>query len=85
MARKSEAGFVENGNKKTLLQKAAGLEIRRLKRSLSLLSKRCESSLVVDSQIREHLAVQVDASLLQAVHEAAVVHVAGLSSSRKYG
>ena len=57
----------------------------QLKCSLSLLSQCSECSLVVYSQVSQHLAVQVDTSLLQTVHETAVVDIAGLASCRDAG
>ena len=41
--------------------------------SLSLLNNSCESSAVLDSQLGQALAVHLDTSLLDAVHELGVV------------
>ena len=43
---------------------------------------RGESRGVVDGHVGEHLAVELDASLLQAVHEDGVAHAVQTSSRR---
>ena len=44
------------------------------------LDQSVEAGGIVDSHFRQHLAVQLDASLLQAVHEAGVVHALSANS-----
>lgn len=59
--------------------------IDKLESSLSLCNESCESGLIGDSDLREHLAVQGYAGLLQAVHELRIVDAVDLSFSRDTG
>ena len=52
-----------------------------LKSSLSLLNDSSETSRVADSYLGKHLSVQVDACLVNAVHEAGVVDAVHLACS----
>mgnify|MGYP000829315112 CR=1 FL=1 len=51
-----------------------------LKRLLGGLDEGLERGGIGDSQLGDGLAVHLDASLLQAVHEAGIVHAVGLDS-----
>ena len=59
--------------------------MRSLQGSLSLLAQSSESSLVGDSDLGEHLTVEVDACLLQTVHEGGVVHTVSLAAGGDTG
>lgn len=56
-----------------------------LKRSLCFLSECGESSLVIDGEIGQHFAVDLDPGLFQAVHKAAVIDTADLRLGRNTG
>ena len=59
--------------------------LKKLQSSLSGSNQSLESRLVVYSQICQHLTVDVNTSLLQTVHEGAVVHAVSLGSSGDTG
>lgn len=72
--------------KKRTFQTSSFFEIyTNLKCSLCLLNQCAECSIVVDCQFGQHLAVDFDASLLQTVHETAVIDVTSLASCRDTG
>lgn len=53
--------------------------------SLGLLGQGGKGGSIVDRQLGEHLAVQVDASLLQAVHKLGIVHAVQLAGGGNTG
>ncbi|EJX04957.1 hypothetical protein EVA_06934 [gut metagenome] len=55
--------------------RARGRCFKNLSQSLlGSLNQSCKASLIMDSHLAQHLAVQLDTSLLQTIHKARVVH-----------